>query len=187
MAGSRGLTKKHLKALELLKDVGMTSAEVGKQSGLSRSSIEKLRIGALSSGAVAAEFNEKYRQQCEEQDKRIAEKAKALKEKMITALDVWFEEERKKRDLDKDARKTVVDTIKALTLGPTYNIGSVSYSKGLSPEDMKSEFRRLKALALVGGGVREAVSGESGLLPAPTGAGSQDEKGPEADKLHPES
>jgi len=188
---SRGLNKKHLKALDLLKSTDLPIQEVAKQAGLNRQHLFDLIAGSEKAGPVAQEFSSVYKKVIEDMDKRIALKSKTLRERLIGILDRWTEANCNRANLSKDKRKTIVDAVKALTQGqPTYNIGSLSYSKGLSGEDIVNEFRRLSALAqsaLDGGRVSSAREGRSGLLPASSRGRDKAQEGAEANLLSAES
>jgi AraC-like DNA-binding protein len=187
---SRGLNKKHLKALDLLQTTDLPVQEVAKQAGLNRQHLFDLIAGSEKAGPVAQEFNAMYSKVIEDMDKRIALKSKTLKENLIGVLGKWVDVNCTRANLSKDKRKTVVDAVRALTQGqPTYNIGSLSYSKGLSGEDIVNEFRRLSALAqsaLDGRRVSGVGEAGSGLLPASPGRRNKNEEGAKAPSLSAE-
>ena len=188
---SRGLNKKHLKALDLLQKTDLPIQEVAKQAGLNRQHLFDLIAGSEKAGPVAQEFSAVYSKVVAEMDKRIALKSKTLRESLIGILSRWTEANCGGTNLSKDKLKTVVDAVKALSSGqPTYNIGSVSYSKGLSGEDIVNEFRRLSALArsvLDGRRVSGLGKGRAGLLSPSSRRGDKVQEGAQAPSLLPES
>jgi AraC-like DNA-binding protein len=184
---SRGLNKKHLKALDLLKSTDLPIQEVAKQAGINRQHLFDLIAGSEKAGPVAQEFSSVYKKVIEDMDKRISLKSKTLRERLIGILDRWTEANCDRSNLSKDKRKTIVDAVKALTQGqPTYNIGSVSYSKGLSGEDIVNEFRRLGALAesaLNGRGIPGLGEGRPGVLSLSSRARDKAQEGAETPSL----
>ena len=178
---SRGLNHKHLKALELLKN-NMPVSEVVKQAGIQRSQIYDLIAGNEKAGPVAQEFGQEFQKKMEEQDKRIAEIQKDLKETVFTKLRAWT----KTNKITEGNRKSFVDISKVLQTGPVYNIGSVSYSRGLSAEEMINEFKRLRAAsegALDRRTVSSLIPQGPGVLPVLAGRGNQAEEGQEDPSL----
>ncbi len=185
---SRGLNPKHKKALELLQQGKLKISEVAKESGLSTDHLYDLLSGAEKAGGVAQEFSTMYAKVMEDTDKRINAKQKELKEVVTEVLSKWSKENSKKK-LTESELKGFVNTAKVLQTGPVYNIGSVSYSRGLTSEEMSNEFKRLRALAESALG-RKAVQGAvregSGVLSSSVGRGNQDEDGEEDTSLRPE-
>ena len=188
---SRGLNKKHLKALELLKNTELPVTEVAKRAGINKDHLYDLIFGDAKAGPVGQEFSQQAQKVEEDQQKRIRTACMKLKEDCVSLLQREVTNDYKNKKLAKDKRKSLIDTVKALSSGqPTYNIGSVSYSKGLSPEDMVNEFKRLNAIACAAldtRGIRGAGVEGSGILLAPLGRGDKDEKAEEAASLLPES
>ena len=175
---SRGLNKKHLKALELLKTTDMPVLEVAKKVGMDRKHLHDLMGSKEKAGPVAQEFGQEWQKTMDEQDKKIAEIQRSLKDTVFTKLDAWA----KANPITEENRKSFVDISKVLQTGPTYNIGSVSYSKGLNPEEMVNEFKRLRALAESALGrksVQGAVEGGSGVLSSSSRGRDEAEDGEE--------
>jgi len=168
---SRGLNKKHLKALELLKTTDLPIIEVANQSGLSEFHLHDLIKGRGKAGSVADEFSEHYQKITDELDKKTVMVIKELRHLVVSRLQEWVESATKvPQKMNQVVRKQAIDILNALKQQPTYNIGSVSYSRGLSPEDMVNEFKRLSALAesaLDARRVRGAGGGGPRILPAP--------------------
>ena len=184
---SRGLNKKHLKALELLKTTDLPVIEIAKQSGLSEYHLHDLITGSEKAGPVAAEFSAYYQKVIDNIDKETTLEAKNLKQLVVKRLGKWVESATKvPQDMTQIARKQAIDILNALKQQPTYNIGSVSYSRGLSPEDMVNEFKRLSALAesaLDARAVRGTGSKGSRVLPASVGRRNKAKAGAEAPSL----
>lgn len=175
---SRGLNKKHLKALELLKTTDLPVLEVAKKAGMSKDHLRDLMTGQEKAGPIAQEFGQEFQKEMEAQDARIAKVQRSLKETVFTKLEAWTRE----HSITEENRKSFVDISKVLQTGPTYNIGSVSYSKGLTPEEMVNEFKRLRALAESALGrksVQGAEEGGSGVLSSSSGRGNEAEDGEE--------
>jgi transposase-like protein len=182
---SRGLNPKHLKALELLKQGKLSVTEVAKKSGMGQSQLYDLLVGDEKAGPVAQEFSAIYNKVMEDADKRINAKQKELKDIVTSVLVRWSKEHQNKK-LTESEHKGFVNTAKVLQTGPVYNIGSVSYSRGMNPEEMLNEFKRLRATAegaLDRRTVLNPTSEGAGILSAPTGRGVEAEEGSETPSL----
>lgn len=187
---SRGLTDKHKKALALLQNTDVSVEDVAKESGMDRAHLYNLIAGSERAGPVSQEFTAQYQKVMQDFDKRTQSAAKALKEKCIRLLDREVDQDAKEKKLAKDTRKSLVDTVKALNSGPTYNIGSVSYARGLNTEEMQNEFRRLRGIvesALDRRPVYDPAERGAGVLSLPSGTRNQHEEGEEVTGLSTES
>jgi len=187
---SRGLNKKHLKALELLKTTDLPVIEIARQSGLSEFHLHDLIKGSEKAGPVAQEFSAYYQKVIDNIDKETTLEAKMLRALVVKRLARWVEVATKApQDMTQIARKQAIDILNALKQQPTYNIGSVSYSRGLSPEDMVNEFKRLSALAessLDARRIRSAGGGGPRILPAPAGRRNKAKEGEKTPSLRTE-
>ena len=182
---SRGLNPKHKKALELLKDGKLSISDVAKKSGISSDHLHDLLTGQEKAGPVAQEFSAVYQKVMDDADKRINSKQKILKEQVFEVLTKWVAE-RKTKKLNEIETKSFTNIAKVLQTGPVYNIGSVSYSRGMNPEEMLNEFKRLRATAegaLDRRTVLNPTSEGAGILSAPTGRGVEAEEGQETPSL----
>jgi len=184
---SRGLNKKHQKALELLKTTDLTVVDIARQSGISETHLRELLVGSEHAGPVAAEFSTHYQKAKESTDKDSALATSLLRNLMLKRIAAWADLATKdpKKMTQVDV-KHVIDILSVLKQHPTYNIGSVSYSRGLSPEDMVNEFKRLSALAesaLNRGRVPGPREGRPGVLPPPSRRGDKAQKSPETTSL----
>jgi len=188
---SRGLNKSHLKALELLKTTDLPLIEVAKQSGMSEFHLHDLIKGRGKAGAVAEEFSEHYRKIADELDKKTAVESRELRYLVVSRLKEWAESATKiPQKMTQEVRKQAIDILNALKQQPTYNIGSVSYSRGLPPEEMVNEFKRLSALAesaLDARRVRGVEGGGPRILPAPARRRDKAQASPKASSLSAES
>jgi hypothetical protein len=163
----------------------MMISDVAKESGLSPDHLYDLLSGSEKAGPVAQEFSALYQKVMEDADKRINAKQKELKETVTEVLNKWANENRNKQ-LTPLELKGYVNTAKVLQTGPVYNIGSVSYSRGLSPEEMVNEFKRLRAAsegALDRRTVQSSSSEGSGILPVSSERGIETEEGQEDPSL----
>jgi len=188
--GSR-LKPKHLKALELLANNDMNFSEVAKQCGISRDHLGDLINGDPKAGPISEEFAGRYKKIVDEITKRTEVKAKALREIIIQKLTDWVKILPSMQNASISDRRTMVDIINALSKNTSmYHIDQVTYSRGLTGEDLINEFRRLTALAgaaLDGGAVSSLIQRDAGLLSAPLGGGSEAEEDQETPPVYPES
>ena len=170
------LKPKHLKALELLAENDARPADVAKSCGMSVAHLYALMEGKASAGPVAQEFSEEFRKEMDEINKRTEIRVKQLRDKIILKMTRWFDEVAKDaQNITEGKHKQIIDLLNALTkAAPTVSIGAISYSKGLTGEDLVNEFRRLNAIAktvLDGGRVSGIGQAEPGLLPPSSGQG----------------
>lgn len=185
---SRGLQPKHLKALELLAKNNKTVPEVAKECGMNSDTLYKLMVGAPSARALGQDFSEAFNKVMDEIQKETDAGIKKLRHMIIKGLSTWAENRLLEPDkLTKDDRKQVVDILNALSKAtPVISIGSLSYSRGLSPEDLTNDFKRLTALAesaLDGRAVPSVKQGKQRVLLASIGAGDPAQEEQEASTL----
>ena len=184
MGRSKGLQPKHLKALEMLANNDASIASVAKDCGISRDHLYDLIAGEEKAGPVAAEFRDKLQTATGKIEERTSLKIKQLKESAITKMIDWVNSVKDGKSMSAMERRTMVEMLNSLNRSrATYNIGSLSYSKGMTGEDLLNEFRRLSALAqsaLERRAVSGIAEGTAGLLSAPLGRRDKAEEGPEA-------
>jgi len=184
---SRGLNRKHLKALSQLK-AGLSVDKIAKTSGLKRSQLFNLIKGDEAGGAVAQEFSEEVKRAEEEQDIKIKKIKKDLEEQVFSLIGEAIEIQKKAGKVDEKYLKEVGKLFKSGST--TWNVGPVSYSKGLTGEDLLNEYRRLVALAdaaLERRPVSDTSDSGTGVLPTPPGRRDQAQTDAEAGSLPAES
>jgi hypothetical protein len=186
------LPPKYQKALALISTGSLTLGEVAKQAGLADKTLYNLVEGAdVHKSESGRLFFEEYKKIEKDRDREIRNLIKGNKKKVHQIISKWLEANQNKPKVDKSLMSTAVSVANVLAKStPNVEIGSFSYTKGLSAEDLFSEFKRLKGLAEVGvnrsrvSGVAEGGAGESGLA---EGAGDTAAEEPENPLLRGES
>ena len=145
---SRGLNKKHKKALELLKTTDLPICEVAKQCGMSKDHLYDLVKGSEKAGAVAADFHTSYQSHMDSIDTKMALESKLLVEMALSRLSMWVESVSGcPARMKIDERKHMIEILKLLNNMPSSAAGAASYPKAVTLEDIASEFARLNAIA----------------------------------------
>jgi transcriptional regulator with XRE-family HTH domain len=181
------LKPKHLAALELLKENKLSVREIAKCVGFSYEYLNDIMNASEHSGSVGLEFNAEYRKLEQVLDKRIRRNVKEALDLSSNTLKRWLQQlESKKKPTEKQI-KLAKDIQMVLSKSrPNVEIGSFSYTKGLSAEDLFNEYKRLKGLAEQAivrrrvSGLKQGRSGEVHLAPE---SGSSTEQGSEDTSL----
>lgn len=189
---SRGLKPKHLKALELLAEGKLSVEKVAELTKTDRSHLYRLIADDPVAGPVAHEFSEALKKKEDDIGKKTEGEIKQLKARIVTFLSDWFTHHVvDPKNIPQNTHKQVIEVLNALTKAtPQINIGNLSYTTGLTGEDLSNEFRRLNALArsaLNREPISSAEQGEQGLLSPSAEAGSVTEEDKEASDVRSES
>lgn len=145
---SRGLNKKHRKALELLKTTSLPVCEIAKQSGISKYHLYDLVKGNEKAGAIASEFHASYQSHMDSIDTKMALESKLLIEMVLSKLSMWVESVSGcPARLKIDERKHMIEILKLLNNMPSPATGAASYPKAITLEEIASEFARLHAIS----------------------------------------
>jgi transcriptional regulator with XRE-family HTH domain len=181
------LKPKHLAALELLKENKLSVREIAKCVGFSYEYLNDIMNASEHSGNVGLEFNAEYRKLEQVLDKRIRRNVKEALDLSSNTLKCWLQRlESKKKPTEKQI-KLAKDIQMVLSKSrPNVEIGSFSYTKGLSAEDLFNEYKRLKGLAeqaIVRRRVQGSKQGRSGEVHLASESGSSAEQSPEDTSL----
>lgn len=164
------LQPKHWKALELFEEGVLSIRDIGKACQIDERSIYELFEGdAQRQGQVAHLF----KSELDKITARTSAKIKTLsKNNQFNAhilLDERLKELKKNKVLTKEESLEVVKIMGVLNKAtPSVEIGSMSFTKGLTAEELRGEFTRLTALAeqaVKSGGIRSLGAGGSGSIP----------------------
>ena len=185
------LKPRHYKALELMEDGTLSIKEIAKIVGMSKEHLYDMVEGGDKAGALGHLFQSEIRKVTNRQtaktraiSKTNAKLAQELLQRELQAL------KNKETLLDVDRRRLVEMTNSLSKSRPSVEIGSISYSRGLTKEDLIHEFNRLTSIAksaLIKRGVQGSKQAGSRILPALTGTGDPLPEDPETPLLRPES
>lgn len=153
------LSPKQIQILQYL-ERGFTSPEAAKHFGISRNYIDSLIAGDVDKGgSPAVLFSQELKKIRAERDKAIKENRKKSEIISWTKIREYLETIGKKPVDSKKLRELLKILEIAGKSTPKVEIGSFSYTKGLSAEDLLNEFKRLKGIAALrpdSRGVQEA-------------------------------
>ena len=165
------LTDVHWKALELLEAGTLSLADIATECGWSKDFFYDLKSGNIAKcGYIADVFNKEWKQIEVKRDSTIKKLVKENTESAQLLIKQVLAELKLKKKLDSEEKKLVSMYTNALAkCTPSVSIGSLSYSytKGLNPEDLIREFKRLETIASQSfnrRGVPEASEGGAGTL-----------------------
>jgi hypothetical protein len=167
------LTPKHWKALQMIEEGMLSFAEIAKIVGWKKGHLYALYEGNTSeTGGVGDLFYTEVQKISERNSKRIRDFTKDCKTLALRKMQEFLREhEGQKADaaLMREVTK-IMNTLAKST--PNVEIGSFSYTRGLSAEDLVNEFRRLKGLAAVGNRIRGAAEDGTREIPGSEEPGS---------------
>lgn len=168
------LSLKHLQALELIRVGDFSYREIAKQIGWSEDYIYFLIAGDTQKcGSSATLFSEEVDRIMAQKTKEIRSLTKATQKNLLCTFQEWSKTLRMRTRVSPKQLSIAVAITNALAKStPNVEIGSFSYTRGLSAEDLVSEFRRLKGLAVDGRGISPFEQGRSGKIPEPEEPGS---------------
>lgn len=144
---SRGLNRKHQKALALLKSGHISVKEVAKQVGMSRQHLHDLISGKGKAGAIADEFHASYQKHMDYLDRKTSLETTLFINKMLSLLHGWSKTLKEPASLTRDEVKSMIDILKMLGTIPKPAYNTASYEKAMTQEELASEFARLKSIA----------------------------------------
>lgn len=177
------LPAKLQKALDLVLSGALSFKEIAKQCGFSADYLYQLVEGKeahrTENGKI---FYESYQKAQKQRDKEIRDLVKSNKKKAQKYVSEYLDAVSKQKGRV-DHISTVTAVINALAKStPNVEIGSFTYQKGLSPEDIFNEFKRLsgnREIASLGRTVQEASAGRAGEIPLASGARNRITQEPE--------
>jgi len=152
MAGKPGqLSEKHWKALALFEEGNLSRKEIAEAIGVSYDYLSELCSGDTSkAGQVAGLFKAEY---LKIQKKHQEETKLLIEENTLSAqlaIKRVLDELLLKKKLTSEDKKLISMYTNALAkCQPNVSVGSVSFSyvKGMTPEELIHEFKRLKSIA----------------------------------------
>ena len=143
--------------------------EIAESLGWSEETLYKLLEGNVAVlGNTGALFKEELLKIQSRHTERIRYLTKETKTLGLRKMNEYLRSLTKRKADSKLVREvlSVMNTLSKST--PNVEIGQFSYTKGLNPEDLVNEFRRLSSVAksaFVGKGVSGSQQGESGEIP----------------------
>ena len=178
---NKQLPAKYVRALELLELGNISYKDIAKQSHIAESQFYDLIEGnSIQYGELGRMFNDELEKLHKRRDKEIRDLTKKNKKSTQYLIDRYLCEAHKRKKVDQSLISTLTSIANALSKStPNVEIGSFSYTKGLSPEDIYAEFTRLSGLAHERGAIQAADSGRAGEIPLRSGSGSAVTQEPE--------
>lgn len=191
MATTPKLTQKHWKALELLDENTLSFDEICKISGFSESHLRDLYQGDIEkAGPVAGLFFEELRKITARKSKKIKQITKDAVRDLVWTINERVKKLKKMKPTPEISKELALLLNTLAKSAPQVEIGSISYTQGLTAEELANEFRKLTTIAqdaLVGAGISRTRSGESGEILIPSERGNPISEESQASLLRAES
>jgi hypothetical protein len=154
------LDKKYLQALSLLEAGNLTYREIAKQCSINIDTFYHLIEGDYKdSSAIQVKFTAALSEIHKRRDKEIRDLVKSNKKETHLLINRWVLDQKRRKKVGNKLMPTIVSVANALAKStPNVEIGSFSYTKGLSAEDLVNEWKRLQGVGR-GSANRSRVSG----------------------------
>ena len=179
MAKTEVLPEKYRKALQLIEAGNHSYREIARLCVISEQSFYDLIEGnAKDNPNIQALFSAELSILQKRRDKEIRDLIKKNKKTTHYLIDNWLTDQKRRKKVSNSLMPMIVSVANAISkFTPNVEIGSFVYQKGLSPEDIYGEFKRLTSIASHGGAVPGATPGGTGeisLSPRPRVAAAQE-------------
>ena len=160
------------RSLKLVEDGEINIGEICKEMGWDPKYFYNLRVGNVEkAGSIATLFSEEFKKAEEKRDKETRLMLKqniATAQKLLTRILKDYSGQKKIEREDKKLIGTLTNCLNNCTPSVTIKSTSFNYVQGLNPQDLISEFKRLKGIAESSFNrerVSAASAGGSGRLP----------------------
>ena len=139
------------KAIKLVEDGDLNIGEICASMGWSRDYLYDLRAGNVEkAGKIATKFSEEWKKAEEKRDKETSLMLKqniATAQKLLSRILTDYSLQKKIEREDKKLIGTLTNCLSNCTPAVTIKSTSFNYVQGLNPQDLISEFKRLKGIA----------------------------------------
>ena len=171
MAKNDPLPKKYLDALNLISEGNLSFKQIAHTCNIGETTFYDLVEGNYTDGPlIQAKFTSALNDINKRRDKEIRDSIKSCKKKTYYLIDSFLANFKSVKKTDEKLISTLTSVANALAKStPNVEIGSFSYTQGLSAEDIIHEFNRLTAAAFERRGLQRANQGGSGQIPDSTG------------------
>lgn len=161
------LPEKYSKALELIKEGKLSYQQIAHACKINETAFYRLTEGTYTDGPhIQEKFTNALNEINKQRDKDIRDSIKKCKKKTFRLIDSYLSNFTVVTPKDEKLMSTIVSVANALAKStPNVEIGSFTYQKGLSPEDIYAEFKRLTGLASDRGAVSSSSAGGTGEVP----------------------
>jgi len=174
------LQERHWKALELIEEGGLTQKQIADKSGINYRVLQDLWGGDTNkAGAIAGVFQAEVKKILKKKDDKISSLMKESKELCLQQIVRVTRDIEAKVKLSKDDQNMIVKLTTAVgRVQPEIKIDKFQYKyvKGLTAEELISEYKRLGAVAAGPSDSRTVQTAEQG---GPGGLPGSDERGSE--------
>jgi hypothetical protein len=157
------LSPKHLQALELIRSGEYSYREVAQKVGWSEGHLYHLIAGDTSTeGNSAVLFSAEVDKITADLAKDVKHLSKKVQKNIFAVFEEWSQT-LKTTKITPSKLSTAVSIMNAIgKVTPKIEIGSFSYTQGLSLEDIRNEYRRIRGILSDTRGIRSALEGRSG-------------------------
>ena len=148
MAKNDPLPQKYQKALKFISEGNHSYKDIAKLCGINLSNFYDLIEGTADNlGTIQEKFTKELEVSRKQTDKEIRDLVKVNKKETQLLIQSWLIDQKKLKKVDNKQMGTLVSVANALAKStPNVEIGSFSYTRGLSVEDLYAEFTRLNGL-----------------------------------------
>jgi hypothetical protein len=171
MTANKPLPEKYSKALNLIKEGNLSYREIAKVCKINEDNLYELCEGNYTEAPqIQEKFTNALNEINKQRDKEIRDLLKKCKKKTLRLIDSYlsnFNQVTPKQDKLMSTLTAVANALAKST--PNVEIGSVSYTQGLSAEDIIHEFNRLTAAAFDRRRLQPSNNGGAGQLPGTSG------------------
>jgi len=168
------LPEKYRKAISLIEDGSYSYKDIAANCGISEETLYDLIEGCSKhSPGIQALFTEALDKVYKQMDKETKKLIKKNRKNIQILMDRWLCMATKRKAMDRALMSTLTSIANAISKGtPSVEIGQFTYQKGLSPEDIYAEFKRLNGLASDRGAIQAPSSGRTGEIPVAIRSGT---------------
>lgn len=167
MPKHEALPEKYCKAIALIEQGKLTYRDIAQKCGISVSNFYDLIEGNYKKqGTLQQKFTEKLEEVNKRRDKEIRNLSKNCRKKTLYLIDDYLTKHNGVGKNDTSLVSSLTSIANCLAkVTPNVEIGSFTFQKGLSPEDIYAEFKRLTGIASDRGAVHGAPAGGTGEIP----------------------
>jgi hypothetical protein len=172
MSKSDPLPERYRKSLALIEEGNLTYIQIAKACKIPVELFYDLIEGnAKNYGTIQEKFTEEFEAIQKRLDRNIRKYSKSCREQTFALIDSFLKKHKDVGKKDKSlisSLTTIANSLGRLT--PNVEIGSFSYTKGLSAEDIYAEFKRLSGLASDRGTVQDTTAAGTREIPLSPGS-----------------
>ena len=167
------LPEKYVKAISLIEVGKLSYRDIAATCDIREKTFYTLIEGTYEEANIQTLFTAELEAAYKRIDKETRHLVKKNKKNIQIIMDRYLSLGVQRKNVDPSLISTVTSIANAISKStPNVEIGSFTYQKGLSPEDIYAEFKRLTGLASDRGAVSRLAVGGTGEIPVAPGPGT---------------